>query len=166
MFLSLFVAAMPVSAQSADAWQVNVASGPLHSPACQFWGDARVLQILRNGAVLLSQNYCSSYGKGRARLVTDQRGRRFVLLEYFEGHGTHASTGYLRVYELHGNHLKDRGRLVKSEAIGIEADLVFDISVKTPPKGGITISARPRVDGKLRPGEAAPSARALSLSVI
>lgn len=165
LLLSLLVAAASPSGQPANAWRVKVTSGPLHSSACQFWGDAKVLQILRNGVVLLRQGYCSAYGQGGARLITDQGGRRFVLLEYFEGHGTRASTGYLRVYELHGKQLKDRGRLVKSEPIGMEADLVFDMSVKTLPKGGIIISARPRIERNLRPGEAAPSTRAVSLTV-
>ena len=115
---------------------------------------------------MISKNYCSAYGRGSARLVRDNQGRTFVLLTYSEGHGTRATVDYVGVEELVGNVLRQRGRLLKSEPIGIEADLVFDLSIEPLPKGGISISGASHVVGKLQQGEVAPERQTVSLTVV
>jgi len=145
--------------------RVQVTPGPSHSPACEFWGDAMVMKVFRGSAEVITEEFCSAYGRSSARLITDNRGRNFVLLTYSEGHGTRATTYYLRVNELVGKTLYDCGRLTKSAPIGLHADLVVDFSVKTLAKGGIRIIGRSRVTGRLKRDETAPRNQVVSLTV-
>ena len=124
-----------------------------------------VLKILDGSSKAVLHEYCSAYGKGSARLVTDGRGRAFVLLDYSEGHGTHVTVDYLRVDEIVGDTLYERGRLVKSEPTGTFANLVFDLKVKTLPQGGISVTGRSRVDGELSADETAPPTQVVSLTI-
>ena len=130
---SMRVEAIPVSSQSSR---------------CQFRGDDMALRIYRGRTKVLSEDYCSAYGKGSARLIRDKRGRTFVLLSYSEGHGTHATADYLRVYELINGALYERAALLQREPIGPFRDLLYAYSVKTLPAGGLRIAGVSRTVGQ------------------
>ena len=176
MALAIIIAGLALGAPTGVAAAASEARDPtsLHAVtapiavdkgACYFRGDTMRLKIIRGTKEVFVDEYCSAYGNGSARLITDTRGRNYVLLTYLEGHGSHASTTYLRVDELIGNALYDRGRLVKSEPIGIGADLVFDLSVRRLPQGGLRIIGTSRVDGPLDRGQSAPPRQLVSLTV-
>ena len=136
--------------------RVTTRSGPSDRPDCAF-GDAMTLIVLNQNREILRRDYCSAYGLGGARLVTDARGKHFVLLEYSDGHGTHATTGYLQIYEVEEQSLQERTQLMIREGIGTIADSVYDYRVGTPTSGGIIISGSWLVDGPLSEHSRVPS---------
>ena len=106
------------------------------------WRDDMTLVILRQGREILSEDYCSAYTRGEARVVTDATGRSYVLLEYSEGHGTGATSDFLKIFEVEDDSLTERAQLmIRSNAS------LYDYSVGTPPEGGMIVSGRWIVDG-------------------
>jgi hypothetical protein len=112
-------------------------------------GDEKTLRILQGDLEIYSHDFCSAYGHGEARLITDVRGRHYVLLEHFEGHGTRATSVYLTIYGFE-NGLDQRGRFLIDEPIGFEANATFDYEAEPAPAGGITVSGRWVIQGNRR----------------
>jgi hypothetical protein len=80
---------------------------------------------------------------GSARLVTDARGKHFVLLEHGEGRGSHATRMYLTVFELTAyedrGYLEERVRLLIEQPLGIHSDSIYEYRVVTPEIGGMAL---------------------------
>jgi hypothetical protein len=113
-------------------------------------GDEMSLRILQRDREIYSRDFCSAYGLGEARLITDVRGRHYVLLEHLEGHGTHATSAYLTIYGFE-NGLDQRGRFLIDEPIGFEANATFDYEAEAASAGGIRVSGRWVIQGNRRP---------------
>ena len=47
---------------------------------------------------IFDHHYCSEYGIGGGRLVTDAQDRHFVLIMHASGRGTHMTSRYLTIY--------------------------------------------------------------------
>jgi hypothetical protein len=115
--------------------------------------DGMRLLVLEGTRALTFLDYCSAYVLGSARAVIDRRGRRYVLLERYEGRGTRATSGFLTVYEFNGQrdgYLNERATLLKDEPTGWEATSMFHYQVETPTGGGIVIHGAWTVDGEMR----------------
>ena len=154
--IGLLVASVVLDARTSHLRALTQSLPSGEGPRDCFAGDAMRLRVLSGTDEVVVQDYCSAYGRGDARLLTDNRSRSYVLLTYGEGHGTRATTDYLQVYELIDGELHDRGRLVKTEPIGIHANLTYDFSVNTIASGGLVVVGRSRIDGPLGKHEAKP----------
>jgi hypothetical protein len=109
------------------------------------YGDAMTLLVLDGQREVASHRYCSTQGIGHARMITDTRGVRYVLLEHAEGHGTHATSYYLTVFEF-DDFLTERARFLIDDPI-VDGQSVYDFNVAAPPGGGIRLSGQWRVEG-------------------
>jgi hypothetical protein len=118
--------------------RATVAFGDREVPGC-LSGDEMTLTIREADRILFTHDYCSAYGFGVAQMVTDSRGKHFVLLKHGEGHGNRVTNMYLTVYEFDRS-LDERARLLIEEPAGIGADSTYNYRVDTPRGGGIVIS--------------------------
>ena len=117
------------------------------------------LSILNQNRVIYRYNYCSEYGLGRARMVTDTRGRHYVLLEHAEGRGTRATTTYLTIYRFTDD-LDERVRIPLEVPVGVQANSSYTYRLETPAGGGLILRGPWHLTGDLVPGEqASPSGR-------
>ena|SRR5579872_6409068 len=86
-------------------WHPDEPVAPNHT-GCLFADDAMRLVVSDNGKQLDRLDFCSSYGRAKAEIATDGRGRRYVLVELGEGRGTNAVTTYLVAYRLNAELLE------------------------------------------------------------
>jgi hypothetical protein len=105
-------------------------------PNSEFVDDSLELVIRDGKRQLASYVFCSSYGKSDARVVSDKRGRFYVVLTYGEGRGTNARTEYISVLPI-------REPIVPIATIPIEGPAGFtsrwryDYRTETPSGGGL-----------------------------
>ncbi len=91
--------------------------------------------------------YCSDYGALPGRIVTDRKGRLYLLLKYGDGHGTEVNVTQLAVYRIdHG--LTRRGSFQLSDWIGPETRARYRYTVKRPARGGLVLRFTRYFDGK------------------
>lgn len=110
--------------------------------------EAATLIVLDRRREITRYNYCSAYGRGGASVVTDASGGNYVLLEYAEGHGTHATTDWLMVFRLTDGFLMERANFIIREPIAVIADHVYDFRAETPPGGGLILNGAWIVDDR------------------
>jgi hypothetical protein len=109
ILIALFSAALCSAASGAP--QVTLESPLDLSTQDQEWclsspEDSMVLTVSDEGKPPIVLRVCASYGGGKAEIVTDKKGRNYVLFKYGVGRGTgNAMDTYLRVYRLDGNNL-------------------------------------------------------------
>jgi hypothetical protein len=113
---------------------------------CEFWGDGLILSITDHGRVILKKHYCSAYGAGEVRMVTDAIGNHYVFLEYSEGHGTSATTGYLKIYRF-TNRLIEKDHFTISEFVGPDSVWTCHYIIHTPHGGGLQLILTRTLDG-------------------
>ena len=90
---------------------------------------------VRDGAKVLGQlDFCSSYGKADAKIVTDSRERAYLALEYGDGHGPNAVTTYLSVYDV-GSDLIELIRIPTSWPVGPTQRFYYSYEFKAEPAG-------------------------------
>lgn len=118
-------------------------------------GDTVSLRIM-SGSEKSLDYFCSAYGIAGVRLLTDKRGRHFVLLHHAEGRGTRVTFHYLTAYEFAGGELSERARLLVTEPIGLWADLTYRCSVRILSPGGFRVICRSEIDGIVEPDDTAP----------
>ena len=119
-----------------------------HDP-CEFRGDMVVLAGTEWADQPIALVFCSSYGIARARGVSDRNGRRYVALEYREGHGTgFAETPYLGIYRLERQGLNELFRLELAWPTGMTQ--AFEYSYKFGPVdgGGVALQLDGNADEK------------------
>lgn len=119
--------------------------------------DTMELRIFDADREIYKDTYCSKSHLGGARLVTDARGRHYVLIEQSPGGGEGAPVMFLEVNQLL-DHLFTRARLRLPQAAAGNADAVGDYRVETPPTGGIVLRGPASVEEEAAPGEPDPSA--------
>jgi hypothetical protein len=105
--------------------------------------DPMRLVVFEGNREILYHDYCSAYGLGEARLVTDALGKHFVLLEHGEGRGNRSTSMYLTIFELDldtRGFLNERARLLVSEPVGLYVDSTYRYDVATPARGGIRLT--------------------------
>ena len=117
--------------------------------------DTLQLSVFDGSRRVLRHVYCSAYGGGSARIVTDTRGKHYILLKHSQDRGTHATSGYLTIYTL-ADGLDVRARLLISDPVGMDARSVYAYRVNTPQGGGMIVSGTWTLDRELRDGERAP----------
>ena len=110
--------------------------------------DEMSLAVFDGSRRIFTHDYCSAYGLGTSRLVTDTRGKHYILLEHYQGRGTRASSGYLTIYGFAGD-LDERARFLIRQPVDIDADLALEYGVHTPPGGGIIVSGPWTLFGEL-----------------
>jgi hypothetical protein len=127
--------------------QVSLSQIDPNGPSgCDFRGDDLVLSITDRGRRVLVKHYCSAYGLGNARMVTDAIGHHYVFLEHSEGHGTSATTGYLKIYRF-TNRLIEKDNFTISEFVGPDSVWTCHYVIHTPHGGGLQIILTRTLDG-------------------
>lgn len=158
--------ASPLNARPARGHQplrAQLTYVPGSRPDCQD-GDGMVLTLDRGRRRVMSRNFCAALASGSARVVTDSRGRDYVLVEHAEGHGTHATSSYLSVYFFDGR-LHDRGCALINQPWGFYTNSVFRYRVVTPPRGGLRLTGRWILDGPPRHDDPAFTRRSATFDV-
>jgi hypothetical protein len=113
---------------------------------CQFEDDSKTLVVNDAGREVARLDFCSSYGHASADVVTDARGRSFVLLRYGEGRGTNAVQEYLAVFGL-AKDLVEYARTPISAGAGPVSRWHYKYQVTKPPQGGIRLTLTLHVEG-------------------
>jgi hypothetical protein len=116
---------------------LNVA---LRRPPDDWCGSLETMRlvVLDGPRQIAYRDYCSAYNIGGTLLVTDARGGHYVLLTYGEGHGTHATSYWLRIFRLDENYLVERSNFQITEPLG-STDHVYVYRTETPPGGGLIV---------------------------
>jgi hypothetical protein len=118
----------------------NQPSGP-NFTGCDFADDAMSLVITDDGKQLASEDFCSSFGKAKASMVVDQRGRNYVLLEYTEGRAPNATATYLMVFRL-ATDLVPVVRIPLSWGTGPTQRFTYAYDTASDQAGGLQITLR------------------------
>ena len=106
---------------------------------CRFADDALTVEV-RDGSTLLSAySFCSSYGKASADLAVDVRGRSYLLLNYSQGRGPNATSGYLSVFRV-AFEMVEYVRVPISSATGPTSRWEYQYTVTTPRQGGLQLT--------------------------
>lgn len=123
------------------------------------------MSVFKGSRVVAVHRYCSAYGAGSARVVTDALGEEYVFLRHSIGHGTHASVDYVTIYRFNGRLVK-LGRLLIRYPLGSFADANYDYAIRKPPRGGLRFVSTVSISGKkLATDSAAPPATKLQIDV-
>ena len=149
------VLGLALSEPAFAALHVEVTPGPSHSSLCAFWGDAMLLTVSDGDRRLVAHRYCSAYGRGRARLVTDARGHSYVFVDHSITHGSHATSDLLTVYRF-GKGLRQRVRLPALVPIGAFSDAKYSYEIRRPRRGGLELIGSVKVVGKAGKGDDVP----------
>lgn len=149
----LFMSVMASSARAVPLVSIEPAlpeSGWSPAAACSsgFAEDDLTLRVSEKGKQVASTNFCSSYGKAKAHVITDKTGQTFILLEYSEGRGPNATTGYLALERLPD--LLEVLRIPLSWATGPAERFTYSYVTELPASGGVRIILKGRNSG-LRP---------------
>jgi len=115
------------------------------------------LSVFVEGRRIASRSFCSAYGKGSARVVTDARGRAYVLLDYSVGHGSHIASDLLAIYRV-DKRLVRRGTLISRDPIGPDAEASYHYAIKMPRSGGLKFIGTLKVTGQRTALDSAPLA--------
>lgn len=107
--------------------------------ACEFAGDKVVLTITDNGKRLATKTYCTSFGESKAKLVTDARGKLYLLLEYRTGRTSEGTDDYLEVDRL-DQQLKQVFQMQTVGITGPNAAFWYTHAVQTPKTGGLILT--------------------------
>jgi hypothetical protein len=147
MLVPLAVASSANSSAFADLkativprWTASQPLTPNHT-GCLFADDAVAVVVSDGGKGTIEEDLCSSYGRATARIVVDGKARKYVLVEYHEGRGPNATTGYLTVYRLAGE-MREVARIPLSWATGPAQRFTYKFKVATDELGGLRISLR------------------------
>jgi hypothetical protein len=132
-------------------------AGDYDPHGCGFWGDSLILSVTDQGREIAEKKYCSAYAHGAARVVTDALGHPYVLLEYSEGHGTNAFTGYLVIYRL-ADQLIERERVRLSIGAGPASRWSYEYTAETPTGGGLRLLLQLSTSGVPEPYLSPPPA--------
>lgn len=129
---------------------------------CEFPDDALTLVLADGNKQLGQENFCSSYGRARAAVVTDKRGRRYVMLEYNEGRGPNATVEYLRILRV-ANDIYELARVPLAWATGPTQRFSYRYQVRSADDAGIKIE----LDGAASGGDecCVPAERKMIISI-
>lgn len=131
---------MPQGAQARPDVEIQTTTQidkPLHA-GCEFSTDAMRLNIKDGGKSLGTLDFCSSYGEADAHLVSDRMGRRYLMLEFGQGHGTNAVARYLGIYRL-SDELYELMRIPISWAVGRTQSVNYSYQISDDTSGGLKI---------------------------
>jgi hypothetical protein len=105
--------------------------------------DSMLLTVTDEGKSPIVLRVCASYGAGKAEVVTDKRGRNYVLFNYGVGRGTNNAVNYyLRVYRLDGNNLLNVMDIPLTWPTSPINRFTYDYSVGTGAPVGLEIKLR------------------------
>jgi hypothetical protein len=127
--------------------------------------DALTLTVSDHGKRIASKNFCSSYGKATARVVTEKFGEGVIVLNFSEGRGSNAWTDYLELDQLPD--LTEILRIPLSWATSGTGRFTYSYVIELPPSGNIRIHLSGQNQQAPDPGPICciPEARSLTIDV-
>ena len=104
--------------------------------------------VLRSGTNVLDRAYLySSYGMANAQLITDTRGKHYVLGRHGRGRGTHVREEFLTVFKA-GRRLHEVARFPLNGPAGETSDWEYAYTIKRPKPGGLKFIMTLKLTGK------------------
>ena len=128
-----------LSAHAAPEANVVPTNDAFYGP-CGSSEDDLTLVVSENGRQVTKGDYCSSYGKSSAQIVSDRLGRTYIAVEYGEGRGTRAVTTFLLIYHRDGSNLHEIARVPIAWATGRNGDWIFEYAFDRLQPSGLQIT--------------------------
>jgi hypothetical protein len=113
---------------------------------CEFQEDSRTVIVTAEGKELTRLDFCSSYGAASADVVTDGRGKNFLLLRHGEGRGTNAVQEYLTIFTI-AKDLVAYVRTPVSAGAGPQSRWHYRYRVITSARGGLRLTLTLHIEG-------------------
>jgi|SRR5579883_465905 len=158
MIIRTVLAALALIALSGAAAAAPLQALVLHTPKddavqCLTSDDRMLLLVVDEGTVVARYSYCSSYGRGSAKVYIDERDKRrfYVAIEYGVGRGTSATAYMLKVMTSDDDttNLRELAEVVLRESDAPDSQWLNEYYALPDIKGGLTItlSYAPGPDG-------------------
>ncbi len=104
--------------------------------------------VLRSGTNVMDRVYLySSYGMANAKLITDARGKHYVLVRHGRGRGTHVREEFLTVFKAN-RRLHEVVRFPMNGPAGDTSDWEYAYTLKRPKTGGLKFNMTLKLTGK------------------
>jgi hypothetical protein len=140
-----FAVAFFMSVTVSPSWSATTATiqptGDDDPHNCGFQGDSVTLVVTQDTRPPVKYDFCSAYGISHIlQVIKDRAGRTYILVQYYEGHGTRATSKYLEIYSLNGGRLNARENELLEEPATFAADWVYTYNVALPAEGGLELT--------------------------
>ncbi len=111
-----------------------------------FAEDHLDLVLKRDGAIMDTHYFYSSYGSANVELVQDRKGTYFAILRHGEGRGTHVRSEYMTVFKII-NKLNKLATFPLNGSAGVTSDWKYSYMLSKPESGGLEFRFSLQVTG-------------------
>ncbi len=162
--LSLVLAGLAFSAESKVTITPKWSDVNTDTKECDGFSEDTLMLNIKINKTEITKEICSSYGNADAKIITDARGIKFLILKTAKGRGTHVTSEYLTVYRIEKD-LKECTHFPVYEPVGRLSGYYNDYKIIKPRKGGLIFSLTPRIEGVAEDAEWFPKEKKREIKI-